>query len=109
MNMKSNLQSLGAIIFILFIVGCATKVVNTIAHLEPVPSKSEVLADFSETQLSQGEAYYAGSCAQCHKLFDPDSRDLEQWNNVLKRMIPKTQLTYEESKLVRAFLVANSK
>jgi len=107
--MKSNLQTLGVVIFVLFLAGCATKVVNTIAHLEPVPSKTEVLANFSETQLSQGEAYFASNCAQCHKLFDPDSRDPEQWNTVLKRMIPKTQLTYDESKLVRAYLVAHSK
>src|SRR5690606_37649445 len=107
--MTEILKTIGVVALVLFLAGCATKVVNTIAHLEPVPSKSEVLTNFSETLLSQGETYYANSCAQCHKLFDPYSRDPEQLNTVLKRMIPKTQLTYEESKLVRAYLVAHSK
>ncbi len=107
--MTEILKTIGVVALVLFMAGCATRVVNTVAHLEPVPSKTEVLAEFSETQLSQGEAYYANSCAQCHKLFDPDSRNPEQWNTVLKRMIPKTQLTYDESKLVRAYLVAHSK
>lgn len=107
--MKSNLQSLGAVIFILFVVGCATKIVNSIADSEPVPTKQEVLANFSEIQLSQGKAYFESRCNQCHKLFDPDSRDPAQWNKVLRRMLPKTNLTYDEGKLVRAYLVANSK
>lgn len=102
-------KSFGVVVLILLIVSCATQVANTVAHLEPVPEKSEVLSSFSEEQLAQGELLFEQNCAECHKLKDPASRDPEQWNNVLKRMLPKTKLTYDESRLVRAYLVTNSK
>ncbi|SMC84224.1 hypothetical protein [Moheibacter sediminis] len=107
--MSEILKTFGFILVVLFIVSCATKVANTIAHTDPVPSKSEVLDAFSSEQLAQGQAYFEESCTRCHKLFEPSSRDAEKWNNVLKRMLPKTELTQEESRLVRAYLIANSK
>ncbi len=107
--MLKVVKSFVFVLSVLLFVGCATKVVNTIAHLEPVPSKSEVMASFNEKELAQAQSLYENNCAQCHKLKDPNSRDPEQWNTVLKRMLPKTQLTYDESKLVRAYLIVNSK
>lgn len=106
--MKSILQSFTAVIFILFLAGCAAKVVNTVAHMEPVPSKAEVMNSFTEEQLAQGKTLFENNCAECHKLKDPQSRNPEEWNKVLKRMFPRTHMTYDESKLVRAYLVANS-
>lgn len=107
--MGEIVKTIGFVIVVLFIVSCATKVANTIAHTDPVPTKAEALADFSEAELAQGEILFANNCDKCHKLFEPSSRDSEKWNNVLKRMLPKTELTQEESKLVRAYLIANSK
>lgn len=107
--MSEIIKSFGFVLVVLFIVGCGTKVANTIAHTEPVPSKSEVLDSFSAEQLAQGQSNFEESCTRCHKLFKPESRDAEKWNNVLKRMLPKTELTQEESRLVRAYLIANSK
>lgn|SRR5690554_1781178 len=106
--MKSLLKTFGLSLIVLFVVSCAARVVNTVAHLEPVPTKEFVKANFSSEQLLQGETLYLENCAKCHKLFEAESRTPEKWNNVLKRMLPKTPLNYEEGSLVRAYLVANS-
>jgi len=108
--MKSILKTSGIVIFTLFLVNCATKAVGTtVADKEPVPTKEYVLANFSEGQLNTAKSLYENNCAKCHKLKDPDSRNPEEWNKILKRMIPKAKLSYEDSRLVRAYLVANSK
>lgn len=107
--MKSFLKTLGFVFATLFVVACATQAASTIAHTDAVPTKAEAMASFSAEELAQGETLFANNCDKCHKLFEPESRDAEKWNNVLKRMLPKTQLTQDESKLVRGYLIANSK
>ena len=106
--MKSLLKTLGLVLVVLFIVSCAARVVNTVAHLEPVPSKAEVHKSFTVDQLAEGGTLFSNNCDKCHKLFEPQSRDAEKWNEVLKRMIPRAKLTYEEGKLVRAYIIAHS-
>lgn len=107
--MKSILKTFVFVLFILSLVACATKAANSVASLETAPTKEFAIANFSEDQLNQGKILFENNCAQCHKLFEPESRDAEKWNNVLKRMIPKTDLAYEEGRLVQGYLVANSK
>lgn len=107
--MLKIIKPFGFVVIILFVIGCATQAASTIAHTDPVPTKAEAMASFSVEELAQGETLFANNCDKCHKLFEPESRDAEKWNNVLKRMLPKTQLTQDESKLVRAYLIANSK
>ncbi|MBA5628184.1 c-type cytochrome [Moheibacter lacus] len=105
--MKTIFQTFGFVIASLFVVTCATKAV-TVASAETAPTKEFVKANFTEDQLAQGKTHFENNCAQCHKLFDPNSRNAEKWNNVLKRMLPKTDLRYEDGRLVQAYLVANS-
>ncbi len=93
----------------LIMANCTPKVASTVADKEPVPTKAQILASFSEDQLAQGKALYIDHCAKCHKLHAGDSRTPVQWNSILKKMIPKAKLNYEDGKLVRAYLVANSK
>lgn len=93
-----------------FLVNCATRVMgDTVAHKEPVPTKEFVMSNFTEEQLNNGKTLYENNCAKCHDLKDPTSRTPDQWNNVLKSMIPKAKLAYEDGRLVRAYLVAHSK
>lgn len=108
--MKSIFKTLGIVVFTLFLVNCATKAMGTtVADKEPVPTKEFVKANFSEEQLNTGKMLFENNCAKCHKLKDPASRNPEEWNNVLKRMIPKADLAYEDGRLVRAYLVVHSK
>ena len=108
--MKSILKTFGIVVFTLFLVNCATKAVGTtVADKEPVPTKEYVLANFSQDELNTAKSIYENNCAKCHKLKEPSSRTPEEWNNILKKMIPKAKLSYEEGSQVRAYLVANSK
>ena len=106
--MKEIIKSFALVLLVLLAVGCATQAANSVAHTDSVPTKAEVLDSFTADELAQGEILFANNCDKCHKLFEPESRNPEKWNNVLKRMFPKTQLTFEETKLVRAYLIANS-
>ncbi len=107
--MKTILLTFGFVLTSLFVVTCAANAAKTVAHMEAAPTKEYVKANFSEDQLAQGKLLFENNCAKCHDLKDPESRDPEKWNNVLKRMLPKTPLDYEQGRLVRAYLVANSK
>jgi len=106
--MKSIFKTFGFVVAALFVFSCAAKMV-TVADKEPVPTKEYVKTNFSDEQLAQGQVLYENNCAKCHKLFEPDSRDAEKWNDVLKRMIPRAKLAYEDGRLVRAYLVLHSK
>lgn len=94
---------------LLIMANCTPKVASNVAEKEPVPTKAQVLASFSEDQLNKGKTLYIDRCAKCHKLFPEDSRTPVQWNSILKKMIPKAKLNYDDGKLVRAYLIAHSK
>lgn len=94
---------------VLIMANCTPKVAGTVADKEPAPTKSQVMASFTKDQLEQGHTLYTNNCGKCHGLKDPDSRTPVEWNNILKKMIPKAKLNYDDGKLVRAYLVANSK
>ncbi len=93
---------------VLFMVNCTPKASKAIAEM-PVESKEQIVAKYNPSQLEQGKTIFTGNCAKCHKLKEPGSRTPEQWNKVLKRMIPKAKLSDDDGMLVRAYLIANSK
>ena len=94
--------------FVTLMVNCTPKASKAISEL-PVETKEQITAQYSPQQLESGKTIFTGNCAKCHKLKEPESRTPEQWNKVLKRMIPKAKLSDDDGKLVRAYLIANSK
>lgn len=94
--------------FVSLMVNCSPKASKAISEL-PVENKEQIVAKYSPQQLETGKTIFAGNCAKCHKLKEPESRTPEQWNKVLKRMIPKAKLSDDDGKLVRAYLIAHSK
>lgn len=107
--MRSFIQTSSLICSLLVFVACATKAVGAVNKVDHGVTKEIALANFSSDQLQQGQNLFESSCTQCHKLFEPNSRDASKWNNVLDRMLPKTSLSAEEGKLVQAYLLVNSK
>lgn len=106
--MKKIKTILIATIAISLMVGCFPQASQVIKSL-PVESKSQILAQFSEQQISQGHSLFSTNCDNCHKLKTPENYTAEQWNSIVKRMIPKAKLSDEDGKLVRAYLIAHSK
>lgn len=94
--------------FVLIMSRCATKTSKAITA-GPVPTPEQMMTEYTVAQLDKGKSIWENNCNKCHKLFEPESRIPEKWNNVLKRMIPRAKLDMEEGKLVRAYLIANAR
>jgi mono/diheme cytochrome c family protein len=64
----------------------------------------------SNTELaSAGQTVYTNRCARCHGLKKTENYTQQQWENILKGMIPKARLNDDEAKQVTAYVMANSK
>ena len=74
-----------------------------------VETKEDINSKYSSAQLASGKQLYESHCDKCHSLKDPASRTPAQWDNILKKMIPRAHLNDDDSRLVRAYLIANSK
>lgn len=92
---------------VLLLVRCSPKVANLVTS-GPVPSPEEVKTSFTSTQLEEGKTVWESTCKRCHKLFPPESHNPDEWNRILRRMIPRARLELEEAKLVHAYLIAHA-
>src|SRR5690606_14882979 len=90
---------------------CAPKVASTVTTTESATpdAVAEVKKNFSEAQLEEGRLVYQNSCGKCHKLFAPESRDIEKWEKVLPRMAKRAKLDDETTGKVRAYLIVHAK
>ena len=60
-------------------------------------------------EVAAGKTVYTTRCGRCHSLKTVDQYTPEQWENILKAMIPKANLTEQESKAVNAYIMDNAK
>lgn len=93
----------------LLLAQCTPKAGKAVSETHTTTTNEPVAAHFSAEQLAAGKVLFTGSCIKCHGLKAPETRTQEQWEKVLKRMIPKAKLNEGEGKLVRAYLMANAK
>ncbi|MBL1410594.1 c-type cytochrome [Sphingobacterium faecale] len=106
--MRKEIIIIFSTIAILSMVSCFPKASQLIRSL-PVENKEQILAQYNQQQIAEGNAIFKNSCGSCHKLKQPETQTAEKWNSIIKRMIPKAKLSDEEGKLVRAYVIANSK
>lgn len=106
MKKTTTILTLG--IIVLFMIHCSPKIGQEVTK-GPIPSAEQIKADFTVAQLDQGKMIWQSSCIKCHKLHEPESRTPEQWNRVLKRMIPKAKLNLNDAQLVRAHLIMHAR
>ncbi|MFD1768753.1 c-type cytochrome [Sphingobacterium suaedae] len=90
------------------LVGCFPKASEVIRAL-PVESKEQILAQYNSEQIAEGKVLFTNNCGKCHDLKQPETRNPEQWNRIVKRMIPKAKLNDRDGQLVRAYLIVNAK
>lgn len=107
--MKKIFSISAILLAVMILINCTPKVAGTVTDKEPVPTKAQVLASFNEDQLAQGKTIFTNNCGKCHGLKDPASHTPPEWNKILAKMIPKAKLNYDDGKLVRAYVIANSK
>lgn len=60
----------------------------------------------SLADLETGYKLYSSNCGGCHALHVPSSRRLSDWEMILPKMFPKTQLNIEQRELVRQYLIS---
>lgn len=83
---------------ILFFTACSTKLY--------VPNESNVNKQMTATveEMVQGRNIYSTKCSTCHKLANPESRNMMEWSGVMEKMAPKAKLSKEEFDLVMKYL-----
>ena len=73
-------------------------------------SKPEVAgANDTDPTLVKGRAIYTGKCIKCHAAYPVESFTATRWDGILRSMIPKAKLAFDESAQVTAFVKAHAK
>ena len=71
-------------------------------------NKTSTSSSGSET-TSAGQTIYTNRCGRCHGLKKTENYTAQQWENILKSMIPKARLNDDEAKQVTAYVLTNAK
>lgn len=71
--------------------------------------KSETKAPTNTETISAGQTVYSSRCGRCHYLKTPQDYTSQQWDNILKTMIPKAKLNNEEAMQVTAYVMEHAK
>ncbi|OSZ78503.1 hypothetical protein CAP35_09700 [Chitinophagaceae bacterium IBVUCB1] len=87
---------------------CTSKKATT-STASPADVVKEMQTKYTEAQREEGKTLWQGNCQKCHKLYQPETRTVGKWENVLPRMNKRAKLTDEQAALVRAYLIANAK
>ena len=69
-----------------------------------VPAESDTTANASLEDLQQGRELYIDNCKSCHNLYSPDEYSASQWNSILTKMAPRTNMTESEIILVKKYI-----
>ncbi|HWI90853.1 MAG TPA: cytochrome c [Flavisolibacter sp.] len=59
--------------------------------------------------VSTGQTIYTNRCGRCHGLKKTENYTTQQWNNILKSMIPKAKLNDDEAKQVTSYVMEHAK
>ena len=71
-------------------------------------NKTSTSSSSSETTFA-GQTIYTNRCARCHGLKKTENYTAQQWEVILKSMIPKARLNDDEAKQVTAYVMTNAK
>jgi cytochrome c5 len=75
----------------------------------PEDKVAEVKRKYTEQQMAEGKTLWQSNCNKCHKLFEPESRNVAKWEAVLPNMVKRAHLTDAQGGMVRAYILANAK
>ena len=69
-----------------------------------IPTPSDVTANATYDELTQGRSLYIDNCARCHSLYTPESFSSNQWKSIISQMGPKTRMSAAEISLVSKYV-----
>ncbi len=86
------------------------KVAAETAASAPAPAAAPAApAAPSEEMLAAGKTVYTTRCNRCHEAKPLEKYSTQQWEGILKAMIPKARLNETEAQHVTAYVMANAK
>jgi cytochrome c5 len=99
------------IILSVIVLACQRKVVASsdaiiISNKTSTGSKKSTV---SAEVMSAGQNLYSSRCGRCHYMKTVQDYSPHQWDNFLKRMIPKAKLNKEEAEEVTAYVMEHAK
>lgn len=81
---------------------------NTPSDKKPEPSSNSTAASASE-DAKLGATVYTTRCGRCHALKPVEKYTVQQWDNILKSMIPKAGLNDAQARQVTAYVQEHAK
>ena len=94
---------LGLVVFFSVIGTSCSKNDTNISSLY-TPSSSDVTANATLDELTQGRQLYIDNCSRCHMLYSPDRYSSSQWNSIIAAMAPRTPMSASEVQLVKKYV-----
>lgn len=98
---------LGLVILLSFLGTSCSKNDTNISGLY-VPASSDVTANATLDQLTQGRQLYIDNCSRCHSLYSPDRYTTSQWKSIIASMAPRTPMSAAEVDLVTKYVTRGS-
>lgn len=109
--MKKAIVFTGLIGGALLMANCSKKTAGSVAgsgDAAYVAAVNDVKDRYTEEQMREGMTTWQASCQKCHKLYEPTSHSVKQWEKILPRMSKKANLTDDQAAKVRAYILANT-
>jgi mono/diheme cytochrome c family protein len=99
------------VVFSIIVFACQRKAVAS-SNAIIISNKTTTTANkgTARTQvMSAGQNIYSSRCGRCHYSKTVQDYTSQQWENILKRMIPKAKLNKEEAQDVTAYVMEHAK
>jgi cytochrome c5 len=101
--MKKLLLSTITLMGLMFLVNCSPKTTGSMTT-----KKTEAAPDGTKStpmeEIDEGKLVWRSNCDKCHKLYDPTSRNKDEWEKILPIMGKKAKLTDKQVELVKAYI-----
>lgn len=59
--------------------------------------------------MSAGQTIYSNRCGRCHYIKTVQDYTVQQWDNILKSMIPKARLNKDEAAQLTSYITEHAK
>ena len=96
---------------IVLVAACHKKTMPTITTRteQPPPPAKPVVPVAVATDVEAGKAIYTTQCARCHSPKPVDNWTVEEWQPILRSMIPRARLNEAQRAQLTAYVTANAK
>jgi len=97
------------VILSIIVIACHRKTVASSDNIV-ISNKTNTETKISTSEsTSAGQTVYVNRCGRCHYLKTAQDYTKQQWQNILKSMIPKAKLNDDEAKQVTAYVMEHAK